>query len=168
MTIRIEFYAVAQPRRGCWSEQNKWAQYFWWLNLNAGIRIEHWFTHTDMSLGEDSPYYWPLIGRDRSRDLNTGLWLVRRGWGQLYLLSPSLLLLPPSFTLISPSPDNSLCVGNGNENMFVCVRFEREVCVFVLFKSSSIIKAEYCPLIGWRQVTWSDYWPLIGSGPGSK
>ena len=25
MTTRIEFYAVAQPRRGCWFEQNKWA-----------------------------------------------------------------------------------------------------------------------------------------------
>ena len=25
MTTRIEFYEVAQPRRGCWFEQNKWA-----------------------------------------------------------------------------------------------------------------------------------------------
>ena len=41
--------------------------YMWYTNVTWLVQVDNW---------PPRPEYWPLIGQVRSRDLNTGLWLV--------------------------------------------------------------------------------------------
>ena len=89
-----------------------------------------------------SLYYWLLIGRDRSRDLNAGLWLVTH----LYICSR---FLPPSPIILC-----FLLAGPGS-----LLTLLSSFSLTLLYSSLSLSDMA----CDWSQlVTWPVFWPLIG------